>query len=175
VQNEPKVQSWQYSLANSLYRRAGAISEHTRDSHEAKLSDYREASALVRELQKGSDRKETKEILINSLVGISLNALFVRQDEEALAAAEEALELAPGDMRIMLNKAHALMYLERIDEALAIYEKHKGKALLSETWEKSIVEHFAELKAAGRAHPVMDRVIDEMDIESTRATKLRAK
>jgi tetratricopeptide (TPR) repeat protein len=164
-QSEPG--RWHYPLARSLYKRARAISEQSKDNHEAMLADYREASTLLRGLQKGSDNKDTKEMLINSLTGISFNALFVRRDEEALAAVEEALELSPGDLRIVINKAHALMYLERADEALRIYQEHKGKPLLSDTWEKSVADDFAELKAARGAHLLMDLVLKEMGIEPT--------
>jgi tetratricopeptide (TPR) repeat protein len=173
MQKEPQVRPWHYTLARSLYKRAEAISEQSKENHEAMLADYREASILLRDLQKSSDSNDTNEMLVNSLIGISVNALFVGRDEEALAAAEEALELSPGNLRIVINKAHALMYLERADEALRLYQEHKGKPLFSETWEKSIAHDFAELKAARGAHPLMDRVLKEIGIEPSQANKLR--
>jgi tetratricopeptide (TPR) repeat protein len=149
---------WQYKLAHSLFTRAN---KESKDSHEAVLTDYREASTLLRALQRDPDREaspDSKEMLVSSLGYISFNALFVGRDAEALAAAEEALQLSPGELWIVTNKAHALMYLGRTDEALRIYLEHKGKPLSSKTWDEVIAADFAELKAAGRAHPLMDRV-----------------
>jgi tetratricopeptide (TPR) repeat protein len=171
MQNEPEVRQWHYTLANSLYKRAEAISGQSKNNHEAVLADYRESSTLLRDLPGVSDSKEMKEMLINSLIGVSFNALLVRRDEEALAAAEEALKLSPGDLRILINQAHALMYLERADEALRIYQEHKGKPLLSDTWEKSVADDFAELKAARGAHLLMDLALKEMGIEPTHPIK----
>jgi tetratricopeptide (TPR) repeat protein len=159
-QNQPEVRKWQYNLARSLLTRATATSE-SKNSHEAVLADYREASMLLRSLQSDSDRKDfpdATEMLIRSLADASHHALFARQDKEALAAAEEVLQLSPGELWSMRTKAHALMYLGRTDEALRIYLEHKGKPLRSKTWDDYIAEDFAELKAAGRAHPLMDRV-----------------
>lgn len=160
LQNEPEARHWQYHVARSLFARAMATSE-SKDSHELVLADYREASILLRALQRDPDRKnfpDPTEMLIHSLGNSSYHSLFAGQDKEALAVAEEALQLSPGELSIMTNKAHALMYLGRTDEALRIYLEHKGKPLGSKTWDESIAADFAELKAAGRAHPLMDRV-----------------
>jgi tetratricopeptide (TPR) repeat protein len=157
LENQPELQ-WQYTLARSLFTRA--IKEG-KDSREAALTDYREASMLLRDMQRDPNRKNLpnfKELLVRSLGTLSFSALFVRSDAEALAAAEEALQLSPGELWILTNKAHALMYLGRTDEALHIYLEHKGKPLSSKTWDEVIAADFAELKAAGRAHPLMDRV-----------------
>jgi tetratricopeptide (TPR) repeat protein len=146
--------------------RAEALRKQSKGSHEAVLADYREAAALFGHLQRHPDKKsipDTKEMLISSLGSISFKALFVGRDEEALAAAEEALQLSPDELWIMRNKAHALMYLQRRDEALRIYLKHKNEpALSNNSWDKSIVDNFTELKAAGRAHPLMDLVLEEL-------------
>ena len=97
----------------------------------------------------------------------------MRRDEEALAAAEEALQLSPGELWIVSNKAHALMYLERTAQAMRIYLEHKGKPAFSHTWDKGIADDFAELKAAGRAHPLMDRVLQDLGAEQSRKSTLK--
>ena len=161
-----------------MRERAKALSKQSKNNHQAVLADYREATALLRGLQKDSDQRDfpdAKKMLISSLADISYNALFVRGDEEALAAADEALQLSPSELSIMTKKAHALMYLGRTDEAVRIYLEHKGKPLSSETWDKSIADDFAELKAAGRAHPLMDRILEEMGKERSHANKSRPK
>ena len=116
---------------------------------------------LAYALQRDPNRKDlpdSEKMLVHSLGNISFYALFVGRDAEALAAAEEALQLSPGQLSFVANKAHALMYLGRTDEALDIYLEHKGKPLSSKTWDEVIAADFAELRAAGRAHPLMDRV-----------------
>jgi tetratricopeptide (TPR) repeat protein len=157
LENQPDSR-WQYNLARSLFTRAD---RESKDSHEAALTDYREASTLLRALQRDPNRKDlpdSEKMLVHSLGNISFYALFVGRDAEALAAAEEALQLSPGQLSFVANKAHALMYLGRTDEALDIYLEHKGKPLSSKTWDEVIAADFAELRAAGRAHPLMDRV-----------------
>lgn len=87
-------------------------------------------------------------------------ALFARQPERALAASEGALILAPYSLPDQTNRAHALMFLDRIEEARLIYLGHKGETIGLAKWEVVIAQDFLELRAHGLDHPQM-RAIEE--------------
>src|SRR5262249_29235565 len=80
----------------------------------------------------------------------SFYALFAMDFPDALVASERALTLAPGKLWIATNKAHALMFVGRTEEARALYLEHKGKR--SETgnsWEEDILSDFEQFEKAG--------------------------
>ena len=54
------------------------------------------------------------------------------------------------------NLAHALMFLNRSDEAKDIYLEFRGAPLNGKTWEQVVLEDFTELRKAGLANPLMD-------------------
>jgi hypothetical protein len=61
-----------------------------------------------------------------------------------------------------MNRAHALMFLNRTKEARAEYEKYRGTMVLignSEIlWEKMVVDDFAEYRAHFRQHQLMTEI-----------------
>jgi hypothetical protein len=84
---------------------------------------------------------------------------------KALTVAELSMAFGPGPDMVWLaiNKAHALMFLERIDEAKQEYRAHLGNPLPSgTTWETAIIDDFRKLRAAGRCHPLMKDVEAEL-------------
>lgn len=56
------------------------------------------------------------------------------------------------------NRAHALMFLGRTDEARAIYLAHRGEQINGKTWEQQTLADFAELRKAGLTNPLMDEI-----------------
>ena len=56
-----------------------------------------------------------------------------RIHEKRLTAADRAHALLPDDLVIETNRAHALMFLGRQEEAKALYLAHKGKPV-SDGW-----------------------------------------
>jgi tetratricopeptide (TPR) repeat protein len=81
----------------------------------------------------------------------SFYALFAREFPSALAAAERALTLAPGKLWIATNKAHALMFVGRTEEARALYLEHKGKTISEsgKNWEDEVLNDFDQFEKAG--------------------------
>jgi tetratricopeptide (TPR) repeat protein len=75
----------------------------------------------------------------------------------ALEAADQAIAIAPDQLRVQDSRADALMFLARIDEARAIYLKYRGQkdARSKTTWEQMVRQDFAELRKAGLTHPLM--------------------
>ena len=91
---------------------------------------------------------------------VSFGALRARDFSRALSAADESLVLNGADWVVMGNRAHALMFLGRRDEARAIYLAHKGKiADVGNTWEARVAADFAELRKAGLDDPLMTEVV----------------
>jgi hypothetical protein len=96
----------------------------------------------------------------SELGSISWYALFARDYGKALAAADRALGIQADELWIATNRAHALMYLGRSEDARAVYVANKDKPTGSsrKPWQDVIAEDFAELRKAGLAHPQMAEI-----------------
>ena len=136
------------------------------DQH-VKVGDLDEANSLYR---KAGDRCQTLEtrgraraqrMLIAYRIGrLAHEFLLVKKDQEALDCAEFALGSDPHSTAFNLRRAHALMYLKRVDEARAIYLSYRGK-MLSYSYEASdliIKKEFTQLRETGRPNRLMDDV-----------------
>jgi tetratricopeptide (TPR) repeat protein len=108
-----------------------------------------------REMQKlGKPGKATGAVLAH----LAWYALFAHEYSEALSASERALALLPQDLATAINHAHALMFMDRTEEAKAAYLAHRGEKIGNKTWEQVIAEDFAELRKAGITHPFMAEI-----------------
>jgi tetratricopeptide (TPR) repeat protein len=98
----------------------------------------------------------------SALGNYAFSAIFAKQYAEALAAAERAMSLAPDKLWIATNRAHALLFLGRADEARAAYLEHRGKPMPgneNKPWEQVIADDFTELQKRGLSHPQMAEVL----------------
>jgi tetratricopeptide (TPR) repeat protein len=97
---------------------------------------------------------------IDGIGGVAYNFLFTHDFAKALAAADEAISLAPDKIVFYTNRAHALMFLGREDEARALYLQYRGtqNVLGEKSWETCILEDFANLRKAGLTNPLMDEI-----------------
>ena len=77
---------------------------------------------------------------------------------KALEAAELGLQFGPKMNWIVMNKAHALMFLGRLDDARSIYKSHRGEELQQGKWEDTVLDDFKQLREAGRVHPLMAEI-----------------
>jgi tetratricopeptide (TPR) repeat protein len=94
-------------------------------------------------------------------------ALHARKFDEALAAADRAASLAPDQIWLATNRAHALLFLGRIDEARALYLGHKGQRLFPDSdkpWEDVIAEDFETLRKAGLDHAAFGEIVAALGI-----------
>jgi hypothetical protein len=102
-----------------------------------------------------------------ALNGIAWWALFVREFTKALAAADRAHALAPDYLMIETNRAHALMFLGRGEEAKTLYLAHKGESVSGQDgkpWDVVIREDFMEFRKAGLTHPMMADIEKELSV-----------
>jgi tetratricopeptide (TPR) repeat protein len=78
----------------------------------------------------------------------------------ALATAEEAIGLSPNQIWINVERAHALMFLGRTDEARAIYLQYRGQKNVkdSTSWEQLVLSDFDEFRNDKLTDPLMDEI-----------------
>lgn len=93
-------------------------------------------------------------------------ALFNQAYDQALVAAQEAVDRFPGVLLYKPNRAHALLFLGRVEEARAVYSAHRNASVSdTATWSDLIKGDFAALRAAGLNHPAMADI--ETDLAAT--------
>ncbi|CAN0481690.1 unnamed protein product, partial [Phaeothamnion confervicola] len=88
---------------------------------------------------------------VSALVRQSWVLLFARRFDAALAAASRASKLAPNRLAAELNIAHALMFLGRSEEALAIHRRNIGRRLPvfnNRLWQGVETDNFRRLREA---------------------------
>jgi hypothetical protein len=81
----------------------------------------------------------------------------------ALEAAELGITFDPKKIWITGNKAHANMFLGKIEEAYKEYLAHRGEFLeeQQQPWETAVVDDFQKLRLSGREHPLMAEIEGE--------------
>jgi tetratricopeptide (TPR) repeat protein len=121
-----------------------------------------ECLAVFREAARNSEGQ--KENLILALQNVSWHALFARDFNRALAVADAALALGPDRVELQLNRAHALLFSGRIDDATQLYLANKGKSLPdpgsagNKAWEMQAAADFSAFRAAGLDRPSLGDV-----------------
>jgi hypothetical protein len=97
---------------------------------------------------------------IGKIGGLGDKFILVSNFAIALEAVDQAIALAPEKIWLYTSRAHALMFLDRTDEARALYLKYWGaqKVVGDKSWEAVILEDFAEFRKAGLTHPLMQEI-----------------
>lgn len=78
----------------------------------------------------------------------------------ALEASDVAISIAPAEIWLHTNRAHALMFLGRVDEARTLYLRYRSEKNVQngKAWDSTVLEDFAELRKARLTHPLMDEI-----------------
>jgi hypothetical protein len=111
--------------------------------------------------QNQADSAKRTETLASAYLALSWYQLFAKDYAEALASSEEGKKIAPSDLFLDTNRAHALLFLGRNQEAEAIYLGNRGKKFSAdgkEIWEDAILDDFDTFQKAGITNPEMDKV-----------------
>jgi hypothetical protein len=97
---------------------------------------------------------------MGSIGGLSYKFVLAHGFTTALRVADQVIPLAPTEIWLYGNRAHALMFLDRVDEARAIYLQFRGEKNVvgDKAWKAVVLEDFAELRKAGLMHPLMDEI-----------------
>jgi tetratricopeptide (TPR) repeat protein len=103
---------------------------------------------------------QDQQVFISKIGGLAYKFITARRADRALEAADQAISLSAKTISLYTNRAHALMFLDRVAEARALYLQYRGEKGVSEgkSWETIVLEDFADLRKAGLAHPLMDEI-----------------
>ena len=131
-----------------LADRDGALASYV-DAHEVATGRAGSDPAFAELLKESVDK-----------IGFAANAMLIAGDyEKALAALDRATPAAPSQNWLDLIRAGALMFLDRADDARALYLKHRGEISFGgKTWEALTLEGFKAARAKGREKPLMDEI-----------------
>jgi len=78
---------------------------------------------------------------------------------DGFTSAEQALKLDSTDFAATMNRAHALLFLNREKEAEAIYVANIGKTMNGDQlWDSVVLEDLASLERAGFTNPDVARI-----------------
>ena len=90
---------------------------------------------------------------------LGLRSVVCRDFELALVIADRLLAVFPTAASHNLLRAHALMFLNRPEEARTLYEQFRDSKTALDTRGIDTIRHeFAEMREAGLAHPLMDEI-----------------
>jgi hypothetical protein len=106
-----------------------------------------------------TDRGRAGPLTAEALGGVAWFALFAKEPQKALTASEQAMALAPDKVWLGTNRAHALLFLGRTEEAMAAYTRHKGEYVGSQgKWENAVRADFADFRKHGLDDPRLAQV-----------------
>ena len=129
------------------------------------LTDYEKEFSIRRALLLAHPSEELArdnlDAAAENIGGLAYDFLLVRAFDKSLTASDQAIAAAPDQIWIYANRAHALMFLGRTDEARVLYLAHRGEKLApdeSDLWEKAVLDDFAALRKAGLTDPLMNEI-----------------
>lgn len=163
IEVDPSNAQWQSELAWS-YLKVGGVFEAQRNLGEA-LKWYR-SSLTIWESLSAADPTKTRwqhdlQSWAEKVGGLAYELVLARDYSTGLACVDQAISTAP-EKKIWLyaNRAHALMFLGRVEEARGLYLRYRGEknAADGKSWESVVLDDFAELRKSGLTHPLMDEI-----------------
>jgi hypothetical protein len=128
------------------------------------MSKYPYDTKYWKALQAKNLKDAVDPITANEYGGFSDKALKAGDYRIALDAAELGIKFDPNQIWITMNKAHAYMFLDRIEDARKEYLAHRGQILRDHRgeiikddglWERLVVGDFQDLRDQGQEHPFM--------------------
>jgi tetratricopeptide (TPR) repeat protein len=138
--------------------------------HEAAQLQQRLVSLLGKD--PSSDTAPRRD-LAGAYLNLSWYQLLARDFTGAMASTQAGHEVKSGDADVELmldgNRAHALLFLGRIPEALQLYAAHRGKTLAPPArtpWETLVRDDLSQMEREGLSHEAMARIRSELRVES---------
>ena len=93
---------------------------------------------------------------VDGIGAVAISMLLNREFEGALASIDRAGPLAPDRNGFDLVRGIALMFLDRTDEAAAVFARHRGETTASgRPFELELRDAFDRLREHGLVHPLM--------------------
>jgi tetratricopeptide (TPR) repeat protein len=157
TQKHPGNTEWQRDLVFSL-RNVGVTELELRDPTKA-LESYSEQVGICRKMYAAAHSEQNKSTLVSALGSLADVQLLNQQPDDALGSADEALSLDPSAIWVETNRAHALLFLGRFDEAKYIYLTFKDTLVSSnKTFSQAVENDFAEFRKYGLGRQEMKQV-----------------
>ena len=131
------------------------------------LASYRSGLDVMERLTKADPEnqgwKSDLQFSVSKVGGLAYNFVLAGNFPTALQVADQAIALAPDQIWLYTNKAHALMFLGRTAAARELYLKYRGTKNVpgEKSWETVILDDFADLRKAGLSNPLMDEIEKE--------------
>jgi tetratricopeptide (TPR) repeat protein len=102
---------------------------------------------------------ESTQALASAWVSLSWYQELAGNFADGYTSAEQALKLDSTEFAAIMNRAHALLFLNREKEAEAIYVANIGKKVNGEQmWDEVVLEDMASLERAGFTNPDVARI-----------------
>ena len=173
ARDDIKAREWYEKAAAGGDARAKAALERLSIREAAEAGRYDEALRLEEALAANLEAEETKSDgkpgaqTAPELNQVVWYALFAKDFTKALTVSDRAHILFPNNLEIETNRAHALMFIGRDEEAKTLYLAHKGEPVSEADkiiWEQAIAEDFEDFRKAGLTHPMMADIEKELGI-----------
>jgi tetratricopeptide (TPR) repeat protein len=104
--------------------------------------------------------RDERRTAIDRISDVAFRFILVEHNfQKALEVSDEAIGVLGDAARPKLRRAHALMLLDRPDEARALYYRDiGGKGAAARIWQRLVREDFANLRNADLLRPLMDEI-----------------
>jgi tetratricopeptide (TPR) repeat protein len=158
AEKDPNNLQWQRELSIADHMIANALVAQG-DLTGALAADEDAVVAARKFYAAHPDAKEAKHELAQTLGGLSWALILCNRAQSALDCTDEALTLDPSLLFVRMNRAHALLLLDRFDEARTIYVADKDKPRDNGKTSADIVrDDFAEMRKFGINTSDMQRI-----------------
>jgi tetratricopeptide (TPR) repeat protein len=163
AQSDPGNAGWQRDLSVA-YNKVGGV-QMVQGNLSAALTCYQATLAIAERLAQSDPGnaawQRDLQIAVDEIGSLAFNLVLAGDFTTALEAIDRAISVTPDQVWLYSNRAHALMFLERRDEARVLYLKYRGQTLAEQSgnsWEAVILVDFAQLRQAGLTNPLMGEI-----------------
>jgi tetratricopeptide (TPR) repeat protein len=143
---------------SASYRKIGDVLRE--QGHLTEALEYYKESLSIAEDRLSNSGPGNANWTVDVIGGLAYDFLLTRDFITALSAADKAVSLAPNEIWLYINRAHALMFLGHTAEARAIYLQYRDRTNVQDgkSWVTVVLMDFAELRKAGLTNPLMDEI-----------------
>ena len=123
---------------------------------DAALAQKNQVAHLLRADKHDADSTQT---LASAYVSLSWYEELAGNFADGFTSAEQSLKLDSTDLSATMNRAHALLFLNREKEAEAVYVANTGKKMNGEQlWDSVVLDDLTTLEGAGLTNPGVARI-----------------
>ncbi|MEH7392195.1 protein kinase domain-containing protein [Bacillus sp. JJ1474] len=151
-----------------LYRNISLIKSNL-GYYEYALKDIEESVDILEELLEDDPVFQDDYVeLANSYGMLSYIQLLNKMSDDAIESAEVALELDPGNIEFKANLAHAYLFSNQFNAALALYSSHQDEIILeNKSFKDFVLADFKYFKENNLTHPDMEKIEDMYNNQGT--------